>query len=89
MRYELKTKVYRICDFSMDCYHPSKWKVVFVIDAKISNVVNVFPLDNSLYALEKTPCTPLCLAFALSYQQWLSSQGVLQVNLCHCESETS
>ena len=24
---------------------------------------------NTLDALEKTPCTPLCLAFALSYQQ--------------------
>ena len=63
--------------------------VVFVIDAKISNMVNVLLLDNPLDALEKTPCTPLCLAFALSYQQWLSSQGVLQVNLCHYESKTS
>ena len=43
--------------------------VVFVIDAKISNMVNVLPLDNPLGALEETPCTPLCLAFALSYQQ--------------------
>ena len=42
--------------------------VVFVIDAKFSNRVNVLPLDNTLDALEKTPCTPLCLAFALSYQ---------------------
>ena len=42
---------------------------MFVIDAKISNMVNVLPLDNPLDALEKTPCTPLCLAFALSYQQ--------------------
>ena len=69
MIYELKTKVYRICNFSVDCYHPSKSNVVFVIDAKISNMVNVLPLDNPLDALEKTPCTPLCLAFALSYQQ--------------------
>ena len=67
MRYELKTKVYRICDFSMDCYHPSKQKVVFVIDAKISNMVNVLPLDNPLGALEETPCTPLWFAFGLSY----------------------
>ena len=67
MRYELKTKVYTICDFSVDCHHPSYWKVVLVIDAKISNMVNVLPLDNPLDALEKTPCTPLCLAFALSY----------------------
>ena len=42
---------------------------------------------NTLNALEKTPGTPLCLAFALSYQQCLSSQGVLQVNLCHYESK--
>ena len=33
--------------------------VVFIIDAKISNMVNVLPLDNTLYALEKTTCT-LC-----------------------------
>ena len=32
-------------------------------------MVNVLPLDNPLGALEETPCTPLCLAFALSYQQ--------------------
>ena len=69
MRYELKTKVHRIYDFSVYCYHPSYWKVVFVIDAKVCNMVNVSPLDNSLDALEKTPCTPLCVAFALSYQQ--------------------
>ena len=62
--------------------------VVFVIDAKFSNMVNVLPLDNPIAALEETPCTPLCLAFALSYQQCLSSQGVLQVNLCHYESKT-
>ena len=31
--------------------------VVFVIDAKISIMVNVLPLDNTLDALEKTPCT--------------------------------
>ena len=43
---------------------------------------------NTLDTLEKTPCTPLCLAFALSYQQCWSSQGVLQVNLCHYESKT-
>ena len=60
--------------------------IVFVIDAKISNIVNVLPLDNPLGALEETPCTILCLAFALSYQQCLSSQGVLLVNLCLCES---
>ena len=29
--------------------------VVFVIDAKISNMVNVLPLDNPLGALEETP----------------------------------
>ena len=62
--------------------------IVFVIDAKISNMVNVLPLDNTLDALEKTPCTPLCLTCALSYQQCLSSQGILQVKLCHCESKT-
>ena len=44
---------------------------------------------NTLDALEKTPGTPFCLAFALSYQQWWSSQGVLQVNLCFCESKTT
>ena len=43
--------------------------VVFIIDAKISNMVNVLLLDNPLDDLEKTPRTPLCLAFALSYQQ--------------------
>ena len=43
---------------------------------------------NTLDALEKTPSTPFCLTFALSYQQCLSSQGVLQVNLCHYESKT-
>ena len=32
---------------------------------------------NTLDALEKTPSTPFCLAFALSYQQCWSSQGVL------------
>jgi len=42
--------------------------VVFVIDAKISNMVNVLSLDNPLGALEEAPCTPLCLTFALSYQ---------------------
>jgi len=62
--------------------------VVFVIDAKISNMVNVLPLYNPLGALEETPYPLLCLTFALSYQQWLSSQGVLQVNLCHCEWKT-
>ena len=40
---------------------------------------------NTFDDLEKTPYTPLCLAFALSYQQCLSSQGVLQVNLCLCD----
>ena len=69
MRYDLKTKVHTIYDFSADYYHPSYQKVVFVIDAMISNMVNVLLLDNPLDALEKTPCTPLCLAFALSYQQ--------------------
>ena len=53
--------------------------VVFVIDAKISNMVNVLPLNNPLGALEDTPYTPLWL---------LSSQSVLQVNLCLCESKT-
>ena len=43
-------------------------------DAKISNMVNVLPLDNPLDALEKTPCTLLSLAFALWYQQCLGSQ---------------
>ena len=42
---------------------------------------------NTLDALEKTPGTPLCLAFALSYQQCLSSQGIVQVNLCRYESK--
>ena len=51
--------------------------VVFVIDAKISNIVNVLPLDNPSGALEETRCTPLWLAFALSYPQCLSSQSVL------------
>ena len=87
MRYELKTKVYRICDSLLTAIIPHIRNVVFVIDAKISNRVNVLPLDNTLDALEKTPYTPLCLAFALSYQQCLSSQGVLQVNLCLCESK--
>ena len=62
--------------------------VVLVIDAKISNMVNVLLLDNPIGALEETPYTPLCLTFALSYQQCWSSQGVLQVNLCHYESKT-
>jgi hypothetical protein len=47
---------------------------MFVIDAKISNLVNVLPLDNPLDALGKNPCIPLCLAFSLSYHQCLSSQ---------------
>ena len=42
---------------------------------------------NTLDALEKTRGTPLCLAFSLLYQQCWSSQGVLQVNLCHYESK--
>ena len=50
------------------------------------HVVNV-RIVNTLDALEKTSCTSLCLAFALSYQQCWSSQGVLQVNLCHYESK--
>ena len=87
MRYELKIKVHRICDFSVTTINPHIRNVVFVIDAKISNMVNVLPLNNPLGALEDTPCTPLWLAFVLSYQQCLSSQGVLQVNLCLCESK--
>jgi hypothetical protein len=39
------------------------------------------PLDT----LERTHCTPVCLAFALLDQQGVSNQGVLQVKLCHCE----
>ena len=50
----------------------------------VGNVMIVNTLDD----LEKTPGTPLCRAFALSYHQCLSSQGVLQVNLCHYESKT-
>ena len=53
MRYEQKTKGYRICNFSFDCDHPSHEKVVFTIDAKIGNPVIVLPLDNPLYALER------------------------------------
>ena len=79
MRYELKIKVYEICDFSIDCYYPSYQKVVFVIDAKISNMVNVLPLDNPLDALEQTSCTPLCLASYL--HNFVSSQGVLNSQL--------
>ena len=30
--------------------------VVFIVDAKFSNMVNVLPLDNALDALEKTSC---------------------------------
>ena len=63
--------------------------IVFVIDAKISNMVNVLLLDNPFDALKETPCTPLRLTLTLSYQQCLSSQGVLQVNLCLCESKTN
>ena len=48
---------------------PHIGNVVFVIDAKVCNMVNVLPLDNPLYAIEKTHCTPLCLDFTLSYQQ--------------------
>ena len=54
---------------------------MFVIDTKISDMVTILSLDNPLGALDKTPCTPLWLAFAISYQQCLSSQGVLQVNI--------
>jgi hypothetical protein len=36
---------------------------MFVIDAKISNLVNVLPLDNPLDALGKTPCTLYALLF--------------------------
>ena len=46
--------------FRGDCDHPSHEKVVFAIDAKISNTIIVLPLDNPLYALEKTPCTHVC-----------------------------
>ena len=52
----------------LDYYHSLYWMIVFVIDAKISNMVNVLSLDNPLGALEEAPCTPLCLTFALSYQ---------------------
>ena len=51
-------------------------------------MVNVLLLDHPLGSLDATPCTPLWIAFALSYQQCLSSQGVLQVKLCHYELET-
>ena len=87
MRYEQKTKWYRICNFSFDCDHPSHEKVVFTIDAKIGNMIIVLPLDNPLYTLEKTNCTPMCLAFALLDQQCVSSQSVLEVKLCHCNSK--
>ena len=46
--------------FRGDCDHPSPEKVVFTIDAKIGNTIIVLPLDNPLYALEKTPCTHVC-----------------------------
>jgi hypothetical protein len=36
MRYELFTEGDRICDFSVDCYHSSYWKVVFVFYAKFA-----------------------------------------------------
>jgi len=36
---------------------------VFVIEAKISNMVNVLLLDNPLDALEKSPCTPFVPCF--------------------------
>ena len=51
--------------------------------------VGIVRIVNTLDALEKTPCTLLSLAFALLYQQCLSSSGVLQVNLCFCESKTT
>jgi len=80
--------VYRICHFSADYYLPHI-EGVSVLDAKTSNIINVLLLDNPLDALEETSCIPLCLAFTLSYQQSLSSQGVLRVNLCLCESKTN
>ena len=48
----------KICAYWSD--HPSHEKVVFTIDAKIGNTIIVLPLDNPLYALEKTPCTHVC-----------------------------
>ena len=48
---------------------PQNQRCCVVIDAKICNMVNILPLDNPLGALEETPYTPLCLTFALSYQQ--------------------
>ena len=46
---------------------------MFVLDAKISNMVNVLPLDNPLDALEKTPCTPfvpcLCPLISTMFEQ--------------------
>ena len=47
VRYGLKTNVYKICDFSIDCYHPSYQKVVFVTNAKISNMVNILSIRQS------------------------------------------
>ena len=73
--------------FRGDCDHPSPEKVVFTIDAKIGNTIIVLPLDNPLYTLEKTNCTPMCLAFALLGQQCVSSQGVLEAKLCPCNSK--
>ena len=54
----------------------------------LGHVGNVM-IVNTLDALEKTHCTLLWIAFTLSYQQCLSNQGVLQVNLCHYESKTN
>ena len=66
VRYDLKTKVHRIYDFSVDYYHPSYQKVVFVNDVKICNMVNVLPLDNTLDAIMET-LAPLCASLLPSH----------------------
>ena len=53
----IENKTVQNLQFRGDCDHPSHEKVVFTIDAKIGNTIIVLPLDNPLYALEKTPCT--------------------------------
>ena len=55
--------------------------VVFVIDAKFSNMVNVLPLDNTLYALEKTPCTP-CALLLPSHINNARAVKVCYVSIC-------
>ena len=43
---------------------------------------------NTLDLLEKTPCTPFVPCFCSLVSTMVSSQGVLQVNLCLFESKT-